>query len=164
MGKRRLGILAVTVFLITLLAIPTLGLAAASIPAGTRAVSPVGGTTSQTATSADVGIQATTLIIQWGSGIDVVAPRKLVLSGYTRTSKNVSTISVTLYVQRWDGSTWVDLPGSWSYSDQSVSYVSGYPAVTVFDSGYYRTRAVHYADDGLLKDVQESDSPYVWVD
>jgi hypothetical protein len=161
--KKPLAFLTLALVLSIILA-PNLSLAEGPPPTGTKSTDPHRGEVTHTAVVGCVGVQGTMLISQWGAAIERVGARELLLTGYTQAYQTTRSVSVTVYVQRWNGSAWVDLPGSWPYSKQYASYVAGYPAVKLNGPGYYRTRAVHDADDGLLIDRKGSLSPYIWVD
>lgn len=164
MNQRKPLVFLTLALVLSIILAPNLSLAEGSAPTGAKAVDPDRGQVTHTAVVGDIGLQGAMLITQWGAAIERIGARELLLSGYTQAYQAMDSIAVTIYIQRWNGSAWVELPGSWRYSKQYASYVAGYPAVKVNDPGYYRTRAVHSVDDGLIVDRQESVSPYIWVD
>ena len=110
----------------------------------------------------DIGIQANLLISEWGSRIQDAGNRQLIVSRYTRTYITVSYVTVDVYLQRWNGASWVDVK-SWSFSVSNESYVSGFGSIVVDSAGYYRARAVHYAYDGANWERLESTTAYLQV-
>ncbi len=74
-------------------------------------------------------------LIDGGGGI-------ISLTGYTEAYQDVDYIMVRLYIQRWNGESWVDL-GSWPFEDYGVSKVDGAKGLQVARGYYYRTKADH---------------------
>ena len=112
--------------------------------------------------SGDVGIQANLLIGEWGSRIENAGNRQLVVSGHTRTYLMVSFVSVDVYLQRWNGTSWVDVK-TWPFAVANGSYVSGYGSMVVDSSGLYRAKAVHYAYDGANWEKLETTSGSMYI-
>lgn len=102
------------------------------------------------------------LISQWGTALEVVQGRNLLFSGYTRTVMPVKYLNARVYLQKWTGYTWIDVT-SWLYTKSNSDFVEGYGPYTANGSGYYRARAVHYADDGVRTEQVESTSPSINV-
>lgn len=110
----------------------------------------------------EIGIQANLMISEWGSGIQDSGNRQLIVSGYTRTHLTVSYVTVNVYLQRWNGTSWVDVR-TWPFAVNNGSYVSGYGSIVVDNSGYYRARAIHYAYDGVNWEQLESTTPSMYI-
>lgn len=112
---------------------------------------------SEIATGASTGIEpmSNALISMWGTSIQSVSYRTVIVSAYTRAITPVKYLNVWLYLQKWDGSTWLDV-ASWLFEQRNSGYVEGYVRVELGNPGYYRTRAVHYADDGFQTEVVTS--------
>lgn len=73
------------------------------------------------------------------------------LTGFTQAYQNVDYIMLRLYLQRWDGSNWVDLT-SWPFENYNASKVEGKKALQVARGYYYRARAIHsLTHDGVTE-------------
>lgn len=114
--------------------------------------------------ASEVGIQALQLIKWGGSDIKSLGGRSVRISGYTETYNPVEIISVDLYLQKWNGSAWMDISRAGPFKRTYASYVYGEKDLTVSSSGYYRTRAVHSAVDGSVSESISSYTGYIWVD
>ena len=102
------------------------------------------------------------LITGYGCSIDNKGS-SLFLSGTTTASYIVEKVSLTLYIQKWDSTKWVDVK-SFSYNSFNAKSITDGDYIYSFDrQSYYRTRAVHYAKDGLETDTQNSESSYIYV-
>lgn len=112
--------------------------------------------------SGDVGAQAVYLISRYGCSISNLGGGKVSISGYTETSNACSSVSVTLYLQKWDGTKWVDI-ASQSFSGASANSARGTKTISVTRGANYRTRASHYAQNGAITDAVASTSSYINV-
>lgn len=84
------------------------------------------------------------------------------MTGYTDLYDVCDLVRVTIYLQRWGGSDWLDVT-----STARTDYDTNYTAVGKESSsvpGYYRTRAVHYAKTGTGTEVTYSESPYIFIE
>lgn len=105
--------------------------------------------------------QLTSLITDWSCTISNTGS-DLYLVGSHTASYIVDQLRLTLYLQRWDGSQWVDIK-SWTFYEYDISGIIK-DAVENYQHGYYyRTRAVHYAKMDTETDTQNSTSAYVYV-
>jgi hypothetical protein len=86
---------------------------------------------------------------------------KITVYGETHTYNSVSKISVTTYLQYWNGSRWVDYL-SWSSEKSNTSYVSIYREVIPPRGYYYRVRSVHTAESAGIKETMHSTSSYIF--
>lgn len=87
---------------------------------------------------------SSTLIKQWNCTIINNSKGNITISGETLTYGTVDYLDVKVYLQRWNGSWWVDVT-SRTYSISSNLYVSGSSQFTVSKGYSYRCRAVHTA-------------------
>lgn len=130
---------------------------------GTPAADPDYATSQDGGSTGDVGIQALQLLQSGESYLKVVSGRQLRMWGSTQAQRAVEIITLDLYLQRWNGSQWVDIDHA-TFKRTFDSYVYGEKDVTVGSSGYYRTRAVHTATDGSVTETLTSVTGYIWVD
>jgi hypothetical protein len=89
--------------------------------------------------------EATSLISRYTTNLAVAPNNNLVVEGRTQTYSVVHTVSVTVYLQVWDGSKWQDVR-SWTStrSNDNLAYLK--VSVGGLTKGYYyRTRGVHKA-------------------
>lgn len=110
----------------------------------------------------EIGIQSLQYLQDWGCAINSSGNGYITISGFTNAYQPVDYIAVTLYLQRWDGSNWVDL-GSWSFSNYLASSVNGAKGLQVTKGYYYRTRAVHSATESGNTESAQSYSGYIYV-
>lgn len=102
------------------------------------------------------------ILYNWYCSIDNTGSN-LYLEGTTVANFLVDTVKVTLYLQKWDGSNWVDIKSRNFQKYDAKSITDG--ALEAYQHGnYYRTRAVHYAKDGTQEETQYSTSPYIYVE
>lgn len=102
------------------------------------------------------------LIMKGASTISNLGNGNVQIYGYTQTYSVADSIKVTVYLQKWTGSQWVDVTGvanSAAYTD----YVSIGKPIAVSAGYYYRTRAVHTATSGTTTDTTYSTSSYIYI-
>lgn len=99
--------------------------------------------------------RATSLIKQWTCGIGDNSNGTVTISGETLTYSTVNSLDAQVYLQRWNGSNWVDQT-SRTYTNSSFIYVSGSATISVTRGYYYRTRGVHHASNGGTTSTQTS--------
>jgi hypothetical protein len=87
------------------------------------------------------------LIKLWSCGIEDNGDGSVYIMSETRTYATVAYLDATIYLQRWNGSEWVDVT-SRPYVKSNSSSVSGSSKISVTRGFYYRTRGVHTAQDG----------------
>jgi hypothetical protein len=95
------------------------------------------------------------LIKLWSCGIEDNGDGSVYIMGETRTWANVAYLDATIYLQRWNGSAWVDVT-SRPYVKSNSSSVSGSSKISVTRGFYYRARGVHTAWDGESYSSQTS--------
>lgn len=81
--------------------------------------------------------------------------------GYTQTYSTVSSVKVTVYLQKWNGTQWVDVLGV-SNSATSATYVSATKEISVSSGYYYRSRAVHTATNGTTETTSTT-ATYIYM-
>jgi len=88
------------------------------------------------------------LIQDMSSRVDSSSSGNLLISGSTFTFFTVDEVKVTVYLQRWNGSSWVDVGSgitNTSYN-QRLAITSAERFVT--KNEFYRTRSIHVAKIG----------------
>ncbi|MFC4778911.1 DUF6147 family protein [Paenibacillus sp. GCM10023252] len=83
------------------------------------------------------------------------------IAGSTYANRVVDTIGMTLYLQRWTGSIWVDVGSGTPLSKANATSHTG-SVIRATDAGYYyRTRAVHTITEGGVTETGETFSSSV---
>lgn len=90
----------------------------------------------------EVGIESFQYLMDFGCDITSSSGGYVTITGYTKAYSSVDYIKVRLYLQRWDGTKWVDL-GSWIFEKNNTSNVEGIKNLQVSKGYYYRTKAEH---------------------
>lgn len=83
-------------------------------------------------------------------------------SGYTTTQFAVESVSIRIYLQRWDGASWVNV-AIWYDENWYSSEVWGDHSRAVAPGYYYRVKAVHSASDGLITETATSYTGSIYV-
>jgi hypothetical protein len=110
----------------------------------------------------DIAIQGVSLISLWSCGIQDNLNGTITVMGDTNTYSKVEYLDVTVYLQRWNGSGWVDVTNK-TYSNSNSSYVSGSSIISASKGYYYRTRSVHNARNAGNNDTRTSVSEAILV-
>ena len=110
----------------------------------------------------EIGIESLQYLQDWSCSLIPSGDGKINLTGYTRAYQDVDYIMVKLYLQRWNGSSWVDLEG-WTFEEDNASKVEGLKGLEVLKGYYYRVRAEHsLTHNGTTEPAKSfSDSYYV---
>lgn len=83
--------------------------------------------------------------------------------GETVSYHTVDYLDVEVFLQRWNGSNWVDITSRF-YSDSSSIYVRGSSIITVTSGYSYRCRAVHHVRNAGSTSTQTSFSSPLFID
>ncbi len=102
------------------------------------------------------------LLTDWGCSISNPSGTTLNVAGSSTANTTVDQMTLTLYLQKWDGAQWADV-NSWSYSSSSTTFINKGTNTTGQAGNYYRTRTVHTATKGTQTETQESTSSYIYV-
>lgn len=87
----------------------------------------------------------------------------LYCEGATKAFNVTDEIRLNLYLQKWDGSQWVDIQ-NWNYTKYDVQSITEGENHYNFQHGlYYRTRAEHYIKSGSQSETKNSTSTYIYV-
>lgn len=101
------------------------------------------------------------LFTDWYCGI-YNSGTNLYLSASSTTVQSVEEMKITLYLQKWNGSAWVDI-NSWTFYGYNTEMLMKDMSSNYQPGNYYRARAEHYAKDGIESDTQYSTSSYIYV-
>lgn len=86
----------------------------------------------------------------------------LYLEGTTIANYLSDQVKLTLYLQKWDGSQWVDIQ-SWPFTQNNAKSITEGANASYQHGNYYRTRAVHYIKYGTQTETQNSTSSYIYI-
>jgi hypothetical protein len=163
--KTRLRILGA---LLSLIMVFVISLSTIASAAESAISSPPTGTVSAQSESIVVNVHpatsttGTSLIKTWTCGISDNHNSTVTIMGSTTAYNSINYLDATVYLQRWNGSQWVDVT-SRTYSRTSSSTVSGSSYVSVTKGYYYRTRCIHTAINSSYKETQSSVSSSILV-
>jgi len=87
----------------------------------------------------------------------------LYLEGLTMSLYISDQVGITLYLQKWEGSQWIDIQ-NWSFTKYNAKTIIDGQRVNYQSENYYRTRAVHNIKLGTQSETQNSISSYVYID
>jgi hypothetical protein len=113
----------------------------------------------------DLSTQSTQYLANGDCYIDSTGT-SVTVGGKTSAYSSVDTIVVDIYLQRWDSSKgqWVDLAHAGEFKDYNTSLVVGSNDTNVPGGYYYRTRAHHWVNEGVVIEQSNSVSTYIYVD
>ena len=120
----------------------------------------------QYGTSADIQVvfpqSVSGLLANWSCSISNPSNRNLGIAGSSTANTIVDQMTLTLYLQQWDGSKWVDIK-SWTFNNSVTTYLSQGVNYSCQAGYYYRTREFHAAKKGAQTETQNSTSSYIYV-
>ncbi len=85
------------------------------------------------------------------------------IKGETIAVQYVDYISVKMYLQKWNGSSWNDVASSATYSDTNEYYIVAGENFSVQSGYYYRTRSHHTVTEGATTETYNSTSPSILI-
>ncbi|MBE3586174.1 MAG: hypothetical protein IMW94_08470 [Thermoanaerobacter sp.] len=104
------------------------------------------------------GIESLQYLKEWGCDLTPYGGGYIYITGFTQAYQNVDYIKVNLYLQRWNGSNWVNL-GNWLFEDRNTSLVTGEKGLQVATGYYYRVRGEHsLTNDGVTEPSKDAES------
>lgn len=89
-------------------------------------------------------------LINGGSSVSNIGNSKISISGFSTAKKRVDTIGVQLTLQRWTGSSWVDIYRSPRTESSSSSNIYSEHEVAVAPGYYYRSKSYHWTQHGTI--------------
>lgn len=161
--KKIILLFLITVLTVTALATPAFASSKNQInppTEGVQSLDPMYGSSNDSINLGEV-TTAGGLLMNWGSSISNAGNGTVDIYGYTQTYFSVNTVKVTVYLQKWTGSQWVDITGI-TNSGSNTSYVSASQNIAVTSGYYYRVRAVHTAI-GSTSETANSTSSYIYI-
>ncbi len=102
-----------------------------------------------------------TLIYKGYSSITDLGNRRVTIYGYTDTFNKVEYICARIYLQRWNGSTWVSINSKLYYSFNH-RFAEGFKGINVVP-GYYRAHTIHYAENNGVSHTIYTTSPHKYI-
>lgn len=111
-----------------------------------------------------VGIESLQLLAFGDCFIANLGNGQVALDGSTTAQFIIDSVGVTLYLQRWTGSAWVDVNSSQSFISYNSDYVDGFSTFYVQSGYYYRAKGLHTGYNDGFPEQKESFSGYIWVD
>lgn len=126
---------------------------------GVESSNPDYGSSLDTQATSSIGIIG--LLTDWKCSITNNGSN-LYLDGESTAFNIVEQLKLTLYLQKWDGSQWIDV-NSWEFNKYNAKSIYQGTNSTYQHGYYYRTRAVHFAKDGSQTDTQYSTSSYIYA-
>ena len=104
--------------------------------------------------TADLIWKGVASLTDWGNG-------SVSIWGMTQTYSTVEYVSGRVYLQRWDGSRWVNIDSRLFYRFNH-SYASGGKSTQV-TPGWYRAHGIHYAEHQGVSDTQYVTTSPIYV-
>ncbi len=96
------------------------------------------------------------------SAISQVSSGKVFMEGFTHTFSTVEYLSGRIYLQKWTGTTWVNIDNR-LFTNYNHFHTSGGKVVNV-QPGYYRVRGIHYAENNGMSETRHTTTPYFYID
>lgn len=124
--------------------------------------SEVTGTKGESSVLSVVGPEAMQWLADGSCSITNNMNGSVTISGKTTAYSSVDVISVTLYLQKKVGTSWVT-QGSWIFEDYGTNMVTGSKIIAVNSGAYYRTYALHSINESGIKESGSSTSSSVYV-
>lgn len=108
------------------------------------------------------GIESLQYLQDWNCNLIPSGGGYINITGFTQAYQNVDYIMVRLYLQRWNGSSWVDL-ASWPFERYNASKAEGAKGLQVLTGYYYRARAEHSLTHGGTTESAKSYSNSYYI-
>lgn len=106
------------------------------------------------------GIEAMQYLAGGSCGITNNLNGTITLTGDTYAYSSVDIVGLTLYLQRWNGTSWINVYSS-TFENFNSTQVSGTKLLSVTTGYSYRAYAKHYIKDGALTETGYSASTSV---
>lgn len=103
------------------------------------------------------------LLMEMYGNISSNQNNSVTILGKTLTTKKVEHIGLSLTLQKWDGSNWVDESKVYSYLESSSNAVSGRQEIIISKGYYYRVKSLHSAQDGKINESKALYSDYILI-
>lgn len=97
-------------------------------------------------------IKSTLYLAGWDCTIAESQSNTVTITGFSEATQKVDKIWTKIYLQRWNGSQWVDVSSGYYQEKQNSSYVSASRSYNVTAGYYYRTRSEHQCIKGGVAD------------
>ena len=110
----------------------------------------------------EFSVLAGSFFYNWGCQIINNNNGTVNISGFSEATNSFSLIQVTVYLQKWNGSAWVDIANA-SNSANNNYYISIAKDVSIVRGYNYRVRATHYISNSGTNESKSSTSSYITV-
>ncbi len=87
----------------------------------------------------------------------------VIASANTSANREVDSIGVTIYVQKWNGSSWENFGAGNTLGGNDTAYYSNAVSKSVTPGYYYRTRSIHWVIENGVYEQGENVSGSVLV-
>lgn len=112
--------------------------------------------------SGSSSVMSVDLISAWGCSIQKLNSENVYVSGHTNSYSTADTVKLTLNLQRWNGSSWVNVI-SRSYTDYNIKMVSGGFAYTVASYNTYRVYSTHTVEENGQVEIKSATSKGIYL-
>ena len=96
--------------------------------------------------NSEESLMSTLYLKVWQVWIQHLGDNVLNIMGDTEAYEDVDIVRVTLYIQYWNGSQWVDGAYVGTFEDYDTDYVWGAKYAVVSSGYHYRTKGIHYVN------------------
>lgn len=104
------------------------------------------------------------ILYEWGCSITINKKNNSLYMIGRQNAFYYSDQKLTLYLQKWDGTKWVDVT-SWIFIEFNTTSILKDVSFSLYEHGnYYRVRGVHYAKYGSQTHTTESTAQYIYVE
>lgn len=103
------------------------------------------------------------LYLDSGSCMITAKTGSVVASANTSANREVDSIGITIYVQKWNGTSWENFGAGNTLGGNDTAYYSNAVSKTVTPGYYYRTRAIHWVIENGVYEEGENVSGSVLV-
>ena len=119
---------------------------------------------SEESTSNIIGIRSLLYIQSMETIISDNGDGTVDLFGTTTAKTIIDEVGVKLFLQKWDGSSWVDIKTSDTFKEYNHYLAEGVYACSVEPGYYYQAKGVHTASNDGVPEQEESFSQYKLIE
>ncbi len=112
--------------------------------------------------SGSSSVKSIDLISAWGCSIQKLNSENVHISGHTDSYNIADKIKLTLNLQRWNGSAWINVI-SRSYTEYNTKMVTGGFVYTVASYNTYRVYSTHTVEDNGQVEIKTATSKGIYL-